>query len=262
MLIKFFKPAAFLPTMAETPSSSSSSSPALHPPTARSAKPVSEALLNEKVPYTPTTTPIPVFLYLSIMKTLLFPPFPPNPPHPNLAGTKGNTIANIPTPHKYSGTTHFLTFWSAPPSVSRLALSFQFYYLSEDHGPPGWDSALALEGRMKKLMVWSSSPPLIRLTFLLVWKCKKNVLAKFLYHLIQNRLREDQSLERRLGGYERFLLSRLLKNTTPLPPMSVVGWPRAVVGWIYTKGFMGGREVVHNKDVCYQVFSLSLYFKK
>lgn len=85
MLIVFFKPAAFLPTMAETPSSSSSSSPALHPPTARSAKPVSEALLNEKVPDTPSTHSIPVYLYWSNIEK-----FPSHPPHPGWHQGKHN----------------------------------------------------------------------------------------------------------------------------------------------------------------------------
>lgn len=94
MLIKFFNSAAFLPTMAETPSSSSSSSssPTLHPPTARSAKPVSEALLNEKVPDTSSTPSIAFFLYLSNMKTLLFPPsYPPIPPKPGWHRGKHNS---------------------------------------------------------------------------------------------------------------------------------------------------------------------------
>lgn len=37
----------------------------------------------------------------------------------------------------------------------------------------------------------------------------------------------------------------LAEEYYPLPP-------RSVVGWIYTKEGLG-REVVHNKDVCYRV---------
>lgn len=38
----------------------------------------------------------------------------------------------------------------------------------------------------------------------------------------------------------------LAEEYYPLPP-------RSVVGWIYTNEGLG-REVVHNKDVCYRVF--------